>query len=139
MKTAIFTWLFLLPIQIYAASFNSELSESMFSKASQSEDKSGDLDYMNLELISTADMQQADAHFQAITVSQEKDIQKLRSELAHKNHEIYSQELEQWKFQSSTLIFFVGMLLFAFLYIRSKLTPAQPEMALLGNLYSQEK
>lgn len=136
MKIAIFTWLFLLPLQIYAASYNSRLSESMIPKAPQSEEITGEMDLMNLELISSAEQQEANANFQAIAVSQEKNIQKLKSQLAHKNHEIYSQELNQWKFQSATLIFFVGMLLFAFLYIRSKLTPTQPEMVTLGNLYS---
>ncbi|SFU04448.1 hypothetical protein SAMN04489724_3578 [Algoriphagus locisalis] len=139
MKTAIFTWLFLLPLQIYATTYSARLSENMIPKAPQSQELTGAMDAMNLELISSAEQEEANGNFQAIAVSQEKHIQKLKSQLAHKNHEIYSQELEQWKFQTSTLIFFVGMLLFAFLYIRSKIIPTQPEMARVSNLYSQEK
>ena len=139
MKTAIFTWLFLLPLQIYAANYNSRLSETMVPKASQSEVNVGELDQMNLDLLNTTAQQEANSNFQAIAVSQENDIQKLKSQLAHKNHEIYTQELDQWKFQSAALLFFVGMMLFAFLYIKGKLTNSQPEVITISKLYSKEK
>ena len=139
MKTAIFTWLFLLPIQIYATSYNSRLSETMVPKTSQSEVNVGEVDQMNLDLLNNTPQQEANPNFQAIAVSQENDIQKLKSQLAHKNHEIYSQELDQWKFQSAALLFFAGMMLFAFLYIRGKLTNSQPEVITLKHLYSKEK
>ena len=139
MKTAIFTWLFLLPLQIYAANYNSRLSETMVPKASQSEVNVGELDQMNLDLLNNTEQHESNSNFQAIAVSQENDIQKLKSQLAHKNHEIYSQELDQWKFQSAALLFFAGMMLFAFLYIRGKLTNSQPEVITLNHLYSKEK
>ena len=139
MKTAIFTWLFLLPLQIYAANYNSRLSETMVPKASQSEVNVGELDQMNLDLLNNTEQHESNSNFQAIAVSQENDIQKLKSQLAHKNHEIYSQELDQWKFQSAALLFFAGMMLFAFLYIRGKLTNSQPEVITLKHLYSKEK
>tara|TARA_R110002020_G_scaffold184823_4_gene382087 strand:+ start:1200 stop:1619 length:420 start_codon:yes stop_codon:yes gene_type:complete len=139
MKIAIFTWLFLLPIQIYAAGDKSRLPENMLPKAPLSDESLGEMNVSNLELISSSEQGEASTNFQAIAVSQEKDIQRLKSQLSRKNHEINSQELNQWKFQSATLIFFVGMLLFAFLYIRSKLTSAQPELVTIHNLYSREK
>ena len=139
MKTAIFTWLLLLPIQIYAAGYNSRLSEGQVPRITHQEEAISSTEVENLVIASNSEQIGQKANFQAITVSQEKDIQKLKSQLAHKNHEIYTQELNQWKFQSATLIFFVGMMFFAFLYIRGKLSTSKPEVVTLSNLYSQEK
>ncbi|PZX54742.1 hypothetical protein LV84_02896 [Algoriphagus ratkowskyi] len=135
MKTAIFTWLFLLPIQIYAYSYDSQFREATL------ENSTIEVEGMvnkNADLIARSEMLAGIENFQAIAASQEKDIQKLKSQLAHKNHEINSQELTQWKSQSATLIFFVGMLIFAFLYIRNKLHTDQSELITI-HTYTPEK
>ncbi|PZX53282.1 hypothetical protein [Algoriphagus chordae] len=136
MKTAIFTWLFLLPIQIYAS--NISTLENTASPTALEESKVQALE-SDAKVLTSTDLTVRSENFQAIAVSQEKDIQRLKSQLAHKNHEINSQQLDTWKAKSATLIFFVGMLLFAFLYIRTKLNVERPEMATLSKLYPQEK
>ncbi|UZD21035.1 hypothetical protein PBT90_15800 [Algoriphagus halophytocola] len=77
--------------------------------------------------------------YKAITLSQEQDIQKLRNALTQKTHEINSQAVESWKYQSATLIFFVGMISFVFLYIQSKVNFSPSESFILSPLQTQEK
>ncbi|MEP0712928.1 hypothetical protein [Algoriphagus sp.] len=130
MKTAIFTWLFLLPIQIFAGSHNSRFTEENLENTPEKTQE------MMSEKNSQANLATED--FQELAASLQNDVQKLKSELAHKNHEINSQELTQWKSQSATLTFFVGMLIFAFLYIRNKRHNDQSELLTIHN-YNPEK
>lgn len=139
MKTAIFTWLFLLPLQIYASNINLSFSDEYSGLTSIHAKTVESIVAEDLQSMGVSELTVENNNFQAVAASLEKDIQKLKSQLAHKNHEINSQELSQWKAQSATLIFFIGMLFFAFLYIKSKYTSARPQLVTLSNLYSQEK
>ena len=139
MKAAIFTWLFLLPLQIYASGYDSRHSEDLTQNTHRIESSAQAIDLGSSELIASAEPADRSANFQAIAVSQEKDIQRLKSQLAHKNHEIYTQELDQWKSKTAILIFFVGMLVFALLYIRSKRTDDHQETLTYSTLYPQQK
>jgi hypothetical protein len=135
MKTAIFTWLFLLPIQMFAGNYNSRFTEGGLERVTIEAEftESEEADLMRYtKIIAESE------NYQALAVSLEQEVQKLKSQLAHKNNEINSQEMSQWKSQTSTLIFFVGMLIFAFLYIRNKLYPIRPELITIHN-YNPEK
>jgi hypothetical protein len=59
-------------------------------------------------------------NFQAIVTSRETDIQRLKSDLSLKKNELLNHDLDQWKFKSAAIIFFLGTLVFAILFIRSK-------------------
>jgi hypothetical protein len=78
-------------------------------------------------------------NYKAITLSQEKDIQKLKNALAQKTQEIKTLQFASWQDESAILIFSVGMLIFAFLYIRTKVNIKFPDSLLLSPLISQEK
>ena len=170
MKTAIFTWLFLLPIQIYASNATSTLlteRESMIQQLKAESNESSVVfgleipakPTVNYALVmriiekDNAIIQKLKLHnrideasilsenetYKAITLSQEQDIQKLKSALAQKTEQIKSQEFTSWKYESAILIFSVGMAVFAFLYIRTKVNFSLPDSLILSPLISQEK
>jgi len=109
MKTILFTWLLLLPVQMYALELdkNSLQMETSIPK---------------VETNSLSESSVQEMNYQEIAFSQQQEIQKLQNALAQKNNEINSQDLNQLTFQSATLLFFIGMLLFAFLYIRTQVS-----------------
>jgi len=55
MKVAIFTWLFLLPVQIYASSYSSQLSDQLPLTTTLQESKVGLMEAGNLELVSNSE------------------------------------------------------------------------------------
>ena len=113
MKTILFTWLLLLPVQMYALEENEGTLHAGTTNAS--------VETTVLNLGAT------DMNFQEIALSQQQEIQKLQGALAQKNNEINSQELNQLTFQSASLLFFLGMLLFAFLYIKTQVSFSRKE------------
>ena len=134
MKTAIFTWLFLLPIQIYASNATSTLlteRESMIQQLKAESNESS--------VVFGLEIPAENETYKAITLSQEQDIQKLKSALAQKTEQIKSQEFTSWKYESAILIFSLGMAVFAFLYIRTKVNFSLPDSLILSPLISQEK
>lgn len=127
MKTVLLIWLLLLPFQIYAEKVNVSLNENSGIQQSNSE--------INFIPVSEkASLKESD--FQALVSSQENDIQKLKSELSLKNNEILIHDLDQWKFKSAALIFFLGTLLFAFLFIRSKTASEQEKDLTLNTIHT---
>lgn len=121
MKTILLTWLLFIPIQIYASTLDASTIQSADTELTSS----------------TVTLNSENA--ETITLAHQRDIQKLKSQLAYKNHELFNHEMDQWKHQASTLIFFVGMLIFAFLYIKNKMNLSDSKSYTLSSLHTQEK
>ena len=66
MKTAIFTWLFLLPLQIYSNSYHSELPQKTLPLAIQIEANSTAQEIKNSESPKNFELQEANSNFSAI-------------------------------------------------------------------------
>ena len=66
MKTAIFTWLFLLPLQIYSNSYHSELPQKTLPLAFQIEANSTGQEIKNSESRKNFELQEANSNFSAI-------------------------------------------------------------------------
>lgn len=170
MKTAIFTWLLLLPLQIYAYNSNSKLlneRESLIQQLKAKSIESSALFGVEIPARNTVNyalvmrliekdnaiiqkltlqnrIQEASILFEnesykAITLSQEREIQLLKNALKEKDQQIKSQEFTTWKYESTILIFSVGMLIFAFLYIRSKVNFSFLDSVILNPVLPQEK
>ena len=66
MKTAIFTWLFLLPLQIYSNSYHSELPQETLPFAIQIEANFTAQEIKNSESPKTLELQEANSNFSAV-------------------------------------------------------------------------
>lgn len=170
MKTILFFWVFLLPLQIYAqapvdnllqerASLLSQLKKSHRSSfALVSEEMESNSSYANqvamriiekdnaiiqkLQLndrIDHSSIVSENEQYKTITLSQEQDIQKLKNALAQKGYEVNASQLEKRKFELATLIFFIGMITFGWLFVKDKLALEMPKITSLIPIFAEKE
>ncbi|MBB6327128.1 hypothetical protein FHS59_002756 [Algoriphagus iocasae] len=170
MKTILFFWVFLLPLQIYAqapidnllqerASLLSQLKKSYRSSfALVSDEMESNSSYANqvamriiekdnaiiqkLQLndrIDHSSIVSENEQYKTITLSQEQDIQKLKNALAQKGYEVNASQLEKRKFELATLIFFIGMITFGWLFVKDKLALEMPKITSLIPIFAEKE
>lgn len=127
MKALLFTYLLFIPFQIFAIP-NQSTQEALT-----------DVEPIQMEFANSITSDLAHEQGELLAIAQQRDIQKLKSQLAYKNHELFNHEMNRWKFQASTLIFFVGMLIFAFLFIKDKLNISRSKSYTFNSMYTSEK
>ena len=77
--------------------------------------------------------------YKSITLSQEQDIQKLKNALAQKGYEAQASLLEKRKFELATLIFFIGMITFGWLFVKDKLSFERPKILSFIPIHSEKE
>ncbi len=77
--------------------------------------------------------------YKTITLSQEQDIQKLKNALAQKGYEVNASQLEKRKFELATLIFFIGMITFGWLFVKDKLAIEMPKITSLIPIFAEKE
>ncbi|MBN3580911.1 hypothetical protein JYB64_00830 [Algoriphagus aestuarii] len=77
--------------------------------------------------------------YKTITLSQEQDIQKLKNALAQKGYEVHASQLEKRKFELATLIFFIGMIIFGWLFVKDKMAFDMPKLTSLIPIFAEKE
>ncbi len=149
MRIVLFAWLFLLPFQIYSQDGIKELlnqrqelyneinaakstSAQFLPKVESTSDSKDELARQIIEMdnqiierlrldqelndLAGADLSRA----RTSSPEEEDDIQKLKTALAQKSYEAHTEEMERWKYEMASLIFFIGTLTFGWLFVKEK-------------------
>ena len=71
--------------------------------------------------------------YKTIMLSQERDIQALKSRLTRINYDVNTASFEIRKFQHATWIFFLGTLIFCGLYLKDKISIPKSKLSFLSS------
>ncbi|EAZ82395.1 hypothetical protein [Algoriphagus machipongonensis] len=170
MKAILFTWLLLLPLQIFAQGSIDQLMQErlhLIQNLQSEKTQKATIFGVSLEGRPTSEYQLAmrilekdnaiiqklqlqdridqsaviseNENYKTITLSQEQDIQKLKNALAQKGYEVRASQLEKRKFELASLIFFVGTMIFGWLFVKERVAFEMPKIVNFIPILTEKK